>query len=98
VKCSGKEADFAGFFQYDSLSEMSPAVVLSSHPESPPVEIDPKAVVKGSAAMTGWAAIDLLLTMRSDRQLVATSGNDFGLLEPISGLVHLPPVAAGCDR
>jgi hypothetical protein len=36
--------------------------------------------------------------MRSDRQLVATGGNGFGLLEAISGLVHLPPVATGCDR
>jgi hypothetical protein len=39
-----------------------------------------------------------LLTMRSDRQPVATGRNGFGLLEPISGLVHLPPVATGCDR
>jgi hypothetical protein len=30
------------------------------------------------------------LTMRSDRQLVATGGNSFGVLEPFSGLVHLP--------
>jgi hypothetical protein len=42
--------------------------------------------------------VDPLLFLRSDRQLVATGGNGFGLLEPISGLVHLPPVATGCDR
>jgi hypothetical protein len=36
--------------------------------------------------------------MRSDRQLVATGGNGFGLLEAISRLVHLPSVATGCDR
>jgi len=36
--------------------------------------------------------------MRFDRQLVATSGNGFGMLEPFSGLVLLPPVATGCDR
>jgi hypothetical protein len=36
--------------------------------------------------------------MRTDRQLVETGGNVFGLLEAISGIVHLPPVATGCDR
>jgi integrase len=30
------------------------------------------------------------LSMRSDRQLVATGGNGFGLFEPFSGLAHLP--------
>ncbi len=34
----------------------------------------------------------------SDRQLVATGRNGFGLLEPFSGLAHLPPVATDCDR
>jgi hypothetical protein len=38
------------------------------------------------------------LTMRPDRQLVATGGNGLGLFEPFSGLSHLPPVATGCDR
>jgi hypothetical protein len=37
------------------------------------------------------------LTMRSDRQLVAT-GNGFRLSEPFSGPTPLPPVATGCDR
>ena len=36
--------------------------------------------------------------MRSNRQLVATGGNGFGLFEPFSGLAHLTPVATGCDR
>ena len=35
------------------------------------------------------------LTMRSDRQPVATGGNGFGLSEPFSGLSHLPLVATG---
>jgi hypothetical protein len=38
------------------------------------------------------------LTMRSDRQLVATSGNGFGLFEPFARLSHLRPVATGCAR
>jgi hypothetical protein len=37
------------------------------------------------------------LTMRPDRQPVATHGNGFGLFEPFSGQSHLPPVATGCD-
>jgi hypothetical protein len=36
--------------------------------------------------------------MRSDRQLVATHGNDFGLISPFSDSAHLPPVATDCDR
>jgi hypothetical protein len=43
-------------------------------------------------------ADDPLLTMRSDRRLVATGRNGFGLFEPLSGLSHLPRVATGCDR
>jgi hypothetical protein len=38
-----------------------------------------------------------LLTMRSDRQLVATGGNGFGLFEAFSGPSHLRAVATGCD-
>jgi hypothetical protein len=38
------------------------------------------------------------LTMRPDRQLVATGGNGFGLIEPFSRRSHLPEVATGCDR
>ncbi len=41
---------------------------------------------------------DPLTVLRSERQPVATGGNGFGLLEPISALEHLPPVATGCDR
>jgi hypothetical protein len=40
----------------------------------------------------------MTLTMRPDRQLVATGGNGFGLFEPFSTLSDLPPIAAGCDR
>jgi len=39
-----------------------------------------------------------VLTMRSDRQPVATHGNGFGLFEPFSPPSHLRPVATGCDR
>jgi hypothetical protein len=39
-----------------------------------------------------------LLTMRSDRQPVATHRIGLGLFEPFSGPSHLPPVATGCDR
>lgn len=38
------------------------------------------------------------LTMCSDRQLVATGGNGFGLFPPFLRSEHLPPVATGCDR
>jgi hypothetical protein len=50
VKGSGKRVNCAGFFPCDSARETFPAVVLSSHPESPPVEIDPKSsseVIRG---------------------------------------------------
>jgi hypothetical protein len=39
-----------------------------------------------------------LLTMRSDRQPVATGGKGFGLFEPFSELSYLRVVATGCDR
>jgi hypothetical protein len=42
--------------------------------------------------------VDRLLTMRSERQPVATSGNGFGLFQPFAGPLHLPPVATGCAR
>jgi hypothetical protein len=42
--------------------------------------------------------IDLLFTMRSDRQSVAIGGNGFGLSEPFSAPTHLPLIASGCDR
>jgi hypothetical protein len=36
--------------------------------------------------------------MASRRQLVATDGNGFGPISPLSALLQLPSVAAGCDR
>jgi hypothetical protein len=36
--------------------------------------------------------------MRSDRQLLATDGNGFGLFQPLFLTRHLPRVAIGCDR
>jgi hypothetical protein len=44
-----ERGQFCRLFPYDSLSETYPAVVLSSHPESPPVEIDPKSSSEGIA-------------------------------------------------
>jgi hypothetical protein len=38
------------------------------------------------------------LTMRSDRQLVATGGDYFALNPPFSKPPRLRPVATGCDR
>jgi len=34
--------------------------------------------------------------MRSTRQLVATDGNGFGLISPVSRLRDLQPFATGC--
>jgi hypothetical protein len=39
---------------------------------------------------------DLLLTMRSKRQRVATHGNGFGLLAWLLALGDLPLIATGC--
>jgi len=39
-----------------------------------------------------------LITMAFLRRPVATYGNAFGLFEPFSRPLHLPLVAAGCDR
>jgi hypothetical protein len=36
--------------------------------------------------------------MRSDPQLVATDGNEFGLIEPFSISEDLPPLAPASDR
>jgi hypothetical protein len=38
------------------------------------------------------------LTMRSERQLVATQGNEFGLFWPFSGLEDLLPLAPASAR
>src|SRR6266516_3629031 len=47
----------------------------------------------------GWQPVaDALLTIKVRRQLDATDGNGFGLLEPFPRPSHLPPVAAGCAR
>ena len=39
-----------------------------------------------------------LLTMRSDQQPVATTGNEFGLFKPFSAVEDLPPLAPASDR
>jgi hypothetical protein len=39
-----------------------------------------------------------LLTMRCDRQPVATDGNGFGVIPPFSRLRDLPPLATGCSH
>jgi hypothetical protein len=38
------------------------------------------------------------LTMRSDRQPVATYGNGFGLFSPLLRLVDLPLIATSCNH
>jgi hypothetical protein len=38
------------------------------------------------------------LTMRSKRQPVATDGNGFGVIPPLSRLCVLPPLATGCNH
>jgi hypothetical protein len=42
--------------------------------------------------------VDTTLIMRFDQQLVATDGNGFGLISPISRPRDLPPFATGCNR
>ena len=39
-----------------------------------------------------------LLTMGSNRQLVATRGNGFGLFWRLISRSHLPPIATGCNH
>jgi hypothetical protein len=39
-----------------------------------------------------------LLTMRSDRQPLATHGNRFGLVSAVFAAAPFAPVATGCDR
>jgi hypothetical protein len=43
-------------------------------------------------------SIDLLLTMRSRRQLVATRGNGFGSFPRLWRRDDVPLIACGCDR
>jgi hypothetical protein len=50
VKGSGERANFAGCFSCDSVRETFPAVVISSHPQSPRVQIDP---ISGSEGIHG---------------------------------------------
>ena len=77
-----------------------------------PLRVDPEVVEpphvptidRGSPAdrfVLSRSNIEVLLPKACRREvayLVATGSNGFGLLEPFSGLVHLPPVAAGSDR
>jgi hypothetical protein len=48
--------------------------------------------------MVAGSTVDPLLTMRSDRQVVATHANGFGLFPPFLRAAHLPPVATGRAR
>jgi hypothetical protein len=58
---------------------------------------DPKSLFAGISSKPS-DGLEPSSPSRSDRQLVATHGNGFGLFEPFSRQSHLPPVAIGCDR
>ena len=59
---------------------------------------DPLLSKKGIDGNRWQAVANVLFTMRSDRQAVATHGNGFGLITRFLGSEHLPLVATGCAR
>jgi len=57
-----------------------------------------KDAVAGLFSKPSDGLLDPLLTIRSERQPVATRGNGFGSLAPFSPPEHLPMIATGCAR
>jgi hypothetical protein len=61
-------------------------------------EIDPLLHREGDLRNRWQAVANVLFTMRSFRQLVATDGNGFGLFLPFLASVDLRPIATGCNH
>ena len=61
-------------------------------------EIDPLLLREGTSSWRWQPTADALFTMYFPRQRVATYGNGFGLISPVTGAGELRPIATRCNH